>query len=64
MCMCVRLLSVDLNPTSYPSHPTRTYTYKITIIQRVRNGTNQVLFFKSGTQLTSFKLKKNINKIE
>ena len=60
----MRLLLVDLNLNSYPSHPTRTYTYKITIIQRVRNGTNQVWFFKNGTQLTSFKLKKNINKIE
>ena len=58
MCMCVRLLSKDLNPNSYPSHPTRTYTYKITIILRVHNGTNQVLFFKNGTQLTSFKFKK------
>ena len=64
MCMCVRLLSVDLNPNSYPSHPTRTYTCRVIIILKVRNGTNQVLFFKNGTQLTSSKFKKNINKIE
>ena len=59
MCMCVKLPLGDLNPNFYPSHPIR--TYKITIILRIRNGTNQVLFSKNGTQLTSFKLKKKIS---
>ena len=58
MCMCVKLFSGDLNLNSYLSHPTRIYTCRINIILRVLDGTNQVLFFKNGTQLTSFKFKK------
>ena len=58
MHMYVKLSLGDLNSNPYPSHPTRTYTCRVIIILKVRNGTNQVLFFKNGTQLTSSKFKK------
>ena len=30
--MCVKLLSENLNSDLYPSHPTSTYTYRVTIV--------------------------------
>ena len=34
--MCVKLPPRDLNHDPYPPHPTNTYTYKVTTIQKVR----------------------------
>ena len=36
--MCVKLLPRDLNPSSYPPHPTNTYTCGVTIASRVCGG--------------------------
>ena len=36
--MCVKLTARDLYHESYPAHPTRTYTYGVTIPPRVRGG--------------------------
>ena len=36
--MCVKLPSGYLNPGPYPSHPTSTYTCRVTIILRVCGG--------------------------
>ena len=36
--MCVKLLSRDLNSGPYSSHPTSSYTYKMTIAPRMYGG--------------------------
>jgi len=38
MYIYVKFLLKNLNPGPYPSHPTKTYTYKVTIMLRVRGG--------------------------
>lgn len=38
--MYVKFLSKNLNPSSYPLHPTSTYNYGMTIILKVRGDHN------------------------
>ena len=38
--MCVKLPLRDLNLSSYPPHPTNTYTCGVTTVPRVRGGMN------------------------
>ena len=33
--MCVKFLPRDLNPGFYPSHPTSTYTFEVTIVLKI-----------------------------
>ena len=43
--MCVKLPSEELNPSSYPPHPTSTYTYGVTIALMVRGGIPTINIF-------------------
>ena len=40
----MKFLPGDLNPDPYPSHPTSTYTYGVTIAPRVCGGRYRILF--------------------
>ena len=42
--MCIKLSAGDLNPDPYPSHPTNTYTYRMTTTPRVCGGKTYYLF--------------------
>ena len=42
--MCVKFPPGDLNPGPYPPHPTSTYTYGVTIAQRMCGGGYRILF--------------------
>ena len=42
--MCVKLLPRDLNPDSYPAHPTNTYTYEVITTPKVHGGSHIFIF--------------------
>ena len=45
--MCVKLFLRDLNPGLYPSHPTSTYTCRMTVALRVCGGLCDLLIATS-----------------
>lgn len=45
--MCIKFFFRDLNPNFYLSHPTNTYTYRITIAAKVHGGATEELLFKA-----------------